>query len=736
MSLVPQSGVQFIDIRFALEKLPRLSRVFWERPMPDGAAAGGAGASLVNLRLLADRDGVLLDAETGESPAPEDTYTIGRNQAFEPYLGAWVPLPVLRVSAVGANGQEIYDKGPTNWARIRITPLPEPDRDGHTHHAVLAFDTALRAREEGRPYVGIAPEDSQGVREFVLVADRAQNSWFMNEPWMAQWLEELSRDMRVARSGPRGAAVPDGRACEHWARYITFVETLAESGLLPRVKLIDIISEVKPYEPISVDLVLDIGNARTCGILVEDRRETQINLNNSYPLRLRDLGQPWRSYADPFESRVEFSRASFGKDALSRKSGRNNAFQWLSPVRVGPEAMRLAALARGNEGATGLSSPKRYLWDERPTSQVWRWNGTGLDGVTTEPPVSGSLMLLVSEDGEVLRGVPRRRRGGSARSPAMRALFSRSSLMTFLLAELLLQAQSQINGVETRYGTKFAEVPRRLRRILLTMPPAMPLVEQGIFRDRAEAAVRITWDMLEWTKAGLTAPPEPRVVANLDEATATQLVFLFTEATERLRADPGTFFAISGRVREGYGKEPSLRVASIDIGGGTTDLMICTYATREGEEIEPRQNFREGFRLAGDEILQEIIQTIVVPQLEAALRGAGVADAKALLKEILGGDRGAQNEAERHLRRQLVAQVLERVGLAILHAYERSEGRASHEILRRRCGEILAGAEARAPIAYLEQAAQRRGGEGFVLADVEFVAASGRVEAVIQAAIG
>jgi hypothetical protein len=112
------------------------------------------------------------------------------------------------------------------------------------------------------------------------------------------------------------------------------------------------------------------------------------------------------------------------------------------------------------------------------------------DGVTTEPPVSGSFMAWVTEEGEVLRAKPRGR-GGAPRQPAVRARFSRSSLMSFLLAEILLQALSQINSVETRYARSFPDVPRRLRRILLTMPPAMALAEQRIFRHRAEAAVRL-----------------------------------------------------------------------------------------------------------------------------------------------------------------------------------------------------------------------------------------------------
>ena len=90
---------------------------------------------------------------------------------------------------------------------------------------------------------------------------------------------------------------------------------------------------------------------------------------------------------------VDFNRAIQlnPKDAVAY-SNRGNAFYWPSPVRVGPEAVRLATEALGNEGMTGLSSPKRYLWDERPLSQGWRYNGIAGDGITTEPPVSGPVM--------------------------------------------------------------------------------------------------------------------------------------------------------------------------------------------------------------------------------------------------------------------------------------------------------------------------------------------------------
>jgi Uncharacterized protein conserved in bacteria, putative virulence factor len=107
--------------------------------------------------------------------------------------------------------------------------------------------------------------------------------------------------------------------------------------------------------PVDVDLVLDIGNSRTTGILVETLPQRITNLNDSYLLELRDLSQPEHIYADPFETRVEFVDAAFGNDAFSRRSGRlSPAFAWPSSVRIGPEAARLATQAVCAEGTTGM----------------------------------------------------------------------------------------------------------------------------------------------------------------------------------------------------------------------------------------------------------------------------------------------------------------------------------------------------------------------------------------------
>jgi hypothetical protein len=543
----------------------------------------------------------------------------------------------------------------------------------------------------------------------------------------------MLRELQHTRRGGRPLSAEDTRhACEHLARYLVFLEVLDMADILPRVRLIDTVSGKVGYDPVAVDFVLDIGNARTCGLLIEEHPGQGMNLTDSFPLALRDLGRPELAYEKPFDSRVEFCRAAFGRDEISRKSGRAGAFAWSSPMRVGPEAVRLAAARQGNEGATGLSAPKRYLWDERPYTQGWRFNGCGLDGSTTEPPVEGAFTKFVAEDGTVLRG-----RGGR---PALRARFSRSSLFTFMLAEILMQALCQINGPGSRAARRDAEKPRRLRRVLLTMPPGMPVFEQQILRSRAAAAVRLCWDMLRWTEAP-GAPREPQVIANLDEATATQIVWLHNEVAERFAGDADALFALLGRERPELGPGRSLRVASIDIGGGTTDLMVTSFTRPQGELIVPEQEFRESFKAAGDDVLRQVIVTTVIPAFETALRKAGVAAPHDLLARAIGQNLSGQSEQERQARRVFVGQVLEPVGVAILQGYERAEEHEAQDVFRVTVAEVLANSPERGGISlerlgrHLEQAAKAVGAEGFRVADVEIVADARRIDLAVHAVL-
>jgi hypothetical protein len=732
ITLVPNSAVQFWDTTLDIDRLPNRRRSFCEQRLSD--VPDETGHVPAQLRPLTE-DPVtreLTDPVTGRCPPDDEVYAVGRGQALEPFLGKWTPLPFFLVRGRRPDGAEDFDRGPTNWVRGRLVGLPDAE-PGRTHHLTLAFDTTLVPPEEA-DYVGPNPGNATSQSEFALACGAAQSGFFLNEGWVGEWLLGMLRELQHARRGGRPLSPDDTRrACEHLARYLGFLDLLADAEAVPRVRFLDTVSDRTGDAPVAVDLVLDIGNARTCGLLVEEHPGQGMNLTDSYPLALRDLSRPELTCARPFDSRVEFARASFGRDDISRKSGRPAAFAWPSPLRVGPEAVRLAAARQGNEGATGLSSPKRYLWDERPSMQGWRFNGRGLEGTSTEPPVSGPFMVFVAEDGSVLRG-----RSGQ---PAMRARFSRSAMFTFMLAEILMQALCQINGPTTRAARRDAEKPRRLRRVLLTLPPGMPVFEQQILRSRAGAAVRLVWDMLRWTGSA-AAPREPQVIANLDEATATQIVWLHNEVAERCAGDAAALFALLGRPRPEIGPDRSLRVASIDIGGGTTDLMVTTFSRPQGELIVPTQEFRESFKIAGDDVLERVIVTTVVPALERALQDAGIAAARDLLSRTLGQDLSGQSEQDRQARRVFVGQVLEPVGVAVLQAYERIEQRDTREVFRARIGDLLAGSPERGGVPierlarHLEAAAKAAGGVGFSVAAVEIVADARRIDAAVNAVLG
>lgn len=680
-SLIPRSGIQLLDFGFSVDDAARVSRAFWEE------ATGTAEDAPVNLHCL-ERDPQTRDYVTKDADRKgvEPSYVINADRALEVFVGQWVPVPFLRIRERGPDGSPVFARGPSNWARVRVVALDEPDRDGNTHRVTLAFDTELAEMAEGMPYLAPSPDDARSGQVFALAEDDRDNSWFIADDWVDEWLYEMFIDYRRRLRGGRPVTEADLQwACEHYARYLTLLQVLADLKLFPRIQLVDTDTRPRKYRPIGVDLVLDVGNSRTCGILIEADPDDKIDLNNSYVLELRDLTRPELAYNKPFESRLEFAKPAFGRDHLSRRSGRPSAFNWPLVARVGPEASWLASQAKGTEGATGMSSPKRYLWDTRPRNQDWRFNGRAAPGAAGlseddqgfEPPVTtGVFVQQLNEEGVPLDDP---KLPPASRIPALRSRYSRSSLMVFVLSEIILHALVMANSAEQRGKRPYEDVPRQLERVIMTMPTAMPKAERDILRHRAEAAVRLLWKSMGWDGDDPNQPQPPKVLLDWDEASCTQLVYLYSEIAHKFQGDIRGFFTTIGRERpiiSGTNGDreatikPTLRVASIDIGGGTTDLIITTYRLEGDRTIAPQQEFREGFNIAGDDILSAVIERHVMPAVTEALEESGVGNARTLVTELFGGDWGDQSERDRTLRRQFANRVALPIGIRLLNLYE------------------------------------------------------------------
>ncbi len=195
-----------------------------------------------------------------------------------------------------------------------------------------------------------------------------------------------------------------------------------------------------------------------------------------------------------------------------------------------------------------------------------------------------------------------------------------------------------------------------------------------------------------------------------DEASCGQLVWLYNEAISHYAGRTESFF--NALARPDRQPEPgvvpgrALRVASIDIGGGTTDMAIVHYQLDDGVganvKITPHLLFREGFKVAGDDLLLDIIQRCVLPSLQTALQRAGVTDAAALLATLFGDSGRIDTQAI--LRQQTALQLFMPLGHAVLSAWEQSDINDPFAGLHATFGDLLIRRPTSNVMNYIQQA--------------------------------
>jgi hypothetical protein len=697
VSLIPGGTIQFLDIGFNIDGIKRLTTEFYEFEKEDSSNNGKTNWYLKFLEKDNDDTGYL-DKQTRETIKDPKTnlpnkgiiptYSLSIDKALEPFIGEWIPLPFFRSEANTGSLEARYRAGPTDWVRAKISLLEKPDEQGNLYRLTVAFDTNVQDGIEISkvdPTVGypaLSEADMREGAEYHLVSDVKHNSWFLALDWVNDWLLEFFR-FSIQKKKNRPLKESDfTNKLEHLARYVAFLELINTSNVVPKICLKD----PDRHPSIDVDLVLDIGNSRTIGMLIERQAGENLSLSNGSILELRDLSDPRLTHKNTFNSFICFAKANFGdSNGYSRGAGRfKTSFSWPSVVRVGPEANRLALTSRRQEGQTFMSSPKRYLWDLKPSVQNWRYCPNIDNSNYEEPPVnSGDFVGFVNDEGTPIHVIEDAKYQsleflrGQSYFPVTEPNFSRSSLMMFLLSEIISHALVQINSPAERANRINTDIARRLRRIILTVPPAMSVSERKIFKRWANWSIDVLWKALDWDdyadKSG-DYRQKPEIKINLDEASTTQLVFVYNEIQEKFSGDAEDYFKSFGKIRKNRSISPSLRVASVDIGGGTTDMIITTYLNESADAscmIVPKQEFREGFNIAGDDLLKAIIENHVITGLIAYIESAGLKQAKEELIRKLGKDTVRISEPEKNLRAQFAQQILMPIGLYILGMSEK-----------------------------------------------------------------
>lgn len=731
ISLVPNSGIQFLDFGFSLDRLG-------QAPLFRAKAEGNHTRLL---ELEPDPSGLSYIDSEGEQifDHSEELVRTNKERLFETFEKAWLPMPMMKIQSISGAGVKSFDQGPLNWVRMRVVKLDKPDPEGFTHHLVVAVDTSLLPRYDRRPYAAPAPEDIPVNSEFALAYRQGEIAWMQETEWSRSIVEQSYDEYLFSHFNERQYHARKARTTsfEIWAQYCALVRLLGESDEIPYFRFIDNVSKSGLDEVIKVDLALDMGNSRTCGILVESSGFDAVDFNSCYSLELRDLSRAEHIYRDPFPSRIEFHEEAFGNNRLTRRS-RADAFTWPTPARIGWEASHLSYFSSNAEGITGLSSPKRYLWDTREQIHEWQYNrfranlGDKRDTQGHEPAIKGALFRFLTNSGDEWR------KDDPQSICATRARYSRSSMMLFYLAEVFAQAITHINSFALRKKRPYTDVPRRLNRIILTMPTAMTIPERRQFDKWANLSLKILVD-------GFKLKPEhsPELVLQWDEATGTQSVFLYNEIKANYRGDMDLFYEAHQPLNDvsTQTKPPEdrvLRIASLDIGGGTTDLIINNYRFLEGSALKPEHELREGFNIAGDDILSALIEEHVIPAIHAHLVACGTRNAVDVLVSLLGATRANDDVRRATLQRQFTLQVAMPCALRMIELYEQFEPKRGNQVVTLHVRDLLSGDKQphQEVIDFLADAARAQGAQDFDLMDLRIEVNMLAVDATVTQTIG
>jgi len=534
--------------------------------------------------------------------------------AFDLLVDKWLPMPMYEEEL---NGQSTGY--PNGWCRVRIIPMGERQAGGRQQfRLVWAFDTKLADDiSEGmlRPAF-LGGSDSKKTYSLCNRTDLLLGGFLnipdgQNDAPVGDYLVSLlGLDLRK----------DDQHKYKFLGYYIYLINYLRLSGASPRVTLYN-----NTEKRIPVDMSVDIGNSRTCAVLFENGDFTKARM-----LRIRDLSEPWRTYENAFDMRIVFRKADFGGDLTQSKS----LFQWHSLVRVGEEAKHLIYKSMENHGeserTTNYSSPKRYLWDDKKYSK--RWELMVVNDDPTNLKVSPQIYIEgftdhFNDDGtftDEAQEIDLFNLGVSDDS----CHYSRQSLMTFVMIEMLQQAMCYINSSKFRDMHANIDCQRYLRNIIVTCPTAMALKEQRALRQAAKDASRLLRVIMP-SLPEMTITPDPDKLRptddiaemekrgwQYDEAFASQLVYLYAEMTQRYSGRVGQFFDLKGHERKELGemgfRGKSLTIGTIDIGAGTTDIMVTAYGQKAEGRITPVPLYYDSFFTAGDDILHNVIRDIIL----------------------------------------------------------------------------------------------------------------------------
>jgi len=441
-------------------------------------------------------------------------------------------------------------------------------------------------------------------------------------------------------------------------------------NFIPEIEILT--DKHKSNEIIDAHLSLDLGNTRTIGLFVEKEIGTsRYNLGNGAPLQilnykeLEEKGQEYLDgYSDPTKESIDrnyliSSMVRFKRNIFQKYPDTDNSFVVPSIVVIGSEAEELDESVL-EQGISGISGPKRYLWCKKEEPENWQFhepNASDISGKVLEHISLGDDDDEYEDDFIVNFENP------------VNPTYPRRTLMIFVAIEIIYQAVCQINSLHYRKKVGNPLIKRRLKNVILSFPTAMPFWERERLKKQFEKALEIL-NKMDVLGKGID---DVTIELGSDEATCSQLSFLYGEA-RKFHGKSDKFFKWVSQSRGAQ----KLRLASLDIGGGTTDLMISDYAMQnpsspQSSDMLQQLKYSDGVSIAGDDILKSLISEYILPMFREILITAGRPDN---LYRFFGTD---PPEADKHIRVEAMNGLL--IPIAELYMHLMEKGYAVQESL-------------------------------------------------------
>ncbi len=322
-------------------------------------------------------------------------------------------------------------------------------------------------------------------------------------------------------------------------------------------------------------LAIDLGNTRSCALLCNDIR----NITHHGGIQMHKV--PLCSYMDNrisdigvFDSYVSFSEIS-----------------GVSFTRIGKEAIPVANTLRYLKGGGDfyLSSPKRYFWDNDENLNGWKVLHNGQNTIPLRKiPIAKTLASISGSDVDTL---------------------PRSAILASMLIEILEQAETYINSANF-FST--STLPKVISNVCVTFPAGWSEQERKRYNDVLQSAV----DAYRAQRCNTSTPITLDVTC--DEATAVLLCYIYGEIA-KYSGFADTWLKAIGRTSL-YNTETHARIAVIDVGGGTSDLVIVNVQNKKSEtglNLQIDKLYKDGTNKAGDLLLQKVTEQILVEKIAA-----------------------------------------------------------------------------------------------------------------------